>query len=383
MRYITADTIFDGEKFLPPGTILKYDRNRLSGIFAGEVPLDDRTERYDGVLLPGFINAHCHLELSHLQGKVPERTGLSAFGPQIVKKRGAFSEEEAEEKMLEADQAMFEKGVAAVGDISNTSQSFSIKRKSRIHYHTFIELIGFHPRDAAQVLEKGKVLLEKLREAGLEGSLAAHSPYSCSLQLIGDIVKANAGRKLPFSIHNQESEEENKFFLQKDSGFYGLYEELGIDISWWQPPGKNSLSYYYSDMSGNCPSILVHNTFTGAADVAATRGRGIYWCFCPSANLYIEDNLPDFNLFVDEADYICIGTDSLASNSALDPVKELNHLYKRSIFSPEQLLAMLTSNGARALGLEGRFGRLTPGAAAGLNLIEIKSQEIIFKKRII
>ncbi len=384
MRFVTADRIFDGKRFLAGDTVLVLDAdNRLRDIIPSSEVETAQTELLEGILTPGFVNSHCHLELSHLKGTIPQGTGLPEFGKQVVISRNSFTKEEQLEHMQAADRAMWQNGIVAVGDISNTSASFDQKAESQLFYHTFIELIGLDPGRAGRVLEQGLALEKELRTRGLAGSLAPHAPYSTSKELIGKIAAHDAAQALTLSIHNQETDEETNFFMGRKSGFEQLYDFLKLDISWFRPPGHSSLVDYAPALSGT-RSLLVHNTVTSGEDPAAIDPATLYWCFCPAANQYIEARLPDFSLFRHLQNRICMGTDSLASNDSLDVLKELNIILSSTpVFSIETLLSAITANGAEALGISENFGSLLPGKNAGLNLLgENKNSTLQFIKKI-
>src|SRR5688572_11985017 len=146
MRFIQADTIFDGTKFLAPGLILVLNPGKeAEDLLEPNTIESGRIEKYRGVVCPGFVNAHGHLELSHLKGKIPQGTGLPEFGKHIIRSRSAFRDEEMLEHMQDADRFMWEHGVVAAGDISNSPLSFRLKADSSITYHTFVEQLGLNP----------------------------------------------------------------------------------------------------------------------------------------------------------------------------------------------------------------------------------------------
>jgi cytosine/adenosine deaminase-related metal-dependent hydrolase len=353
-----------------------------------DITKDDKVDRgsiekLPGIITPGFVNAHCHLELSHLKNAIPQQTGLPAFARQVVSLRHTPVKEEMAEKMQQADAEMWNNGIVAVGDISNTDDSFAAKQNSKIQYHTFVEILGLNPANADTIFGKGLELLQKLNDRGLPGSLSPHAPYSTSKELIAKIAAHNAKGNQTLSIHNQESEEETRFLAGKPSGFEELYRSLGLDLSWYKAPGISSLEHYRDVLADNASSLLVHNTFTSAYEVEASGAKRVFWCFCPAANRYIENRLPDFNAFTNHKETICIGTDSLASNSSLDVVGETNLvLGETSIFSAEDLLRALTYNGAKALGISENYGQFTTGKNTGLNLVEVKNSTIHFSKKI-
>jgi len=165
-----------------------------------------------GGICPGFVNTHCHLELSHLKSKVQSGKGLVSFIQGVQSQRKA-EEEEIHEAIRQADLAMWKNGIVAVGDISNGSSSFHQKIQSKIHYHTFIELFGFDPQKAKDIFESGKTLKAEAEKVGLLASLVPHSPYSVSNALF-KYLKAEKNNAL-LSIHNQETAAENELFHKK------------------------------------------------------------------------------------------------------------------------------------------------------------------------
>lgn len=383
MRFITADRIFNGHSFLPEGSVLVLgERNCFSGFVTNEEIAADKIERFEGVITPGFVNAHCHLELSHLKNKIPKHTGLPEFAKQVILLRQKFDSATIVESQREADKEMWENGIVAVGDISNGPDSFQQKSASNIFYHTFIELIGLNPENAEFIFEKGVELHGKLKEYQLKGSFAPHAPYSTSASLIKKISEFDSGRGWPFSIHNQESVEETKFFKGEKNGFDELYKFLNLNLSWFVPPGGTSLQNYVSTL-GTSPSLLVHNTITSPADLSMVTDKNIYWCFCPCANKFIENQLPDFKIFRKFDHKICLGTDSLASNAQLSLVEEVNEvLTATDAFSVENLLRAITFNPAEALGLTNAFGHMIEGRNAGLNLIKVQNGHLKYIKKI-
>ena len=383
MRIISANSIFNGINFLSQEMALVIDDfGLLKDIVKKTEIQSSEIEHYDGIIAPGFVNAHCHLELSHLFSHIDPKTGLIEFLKQVIAKRNNFNKKEQEDAAIEADFKMWESGIVAVGDISNIDTTFKTKANSKIYYHTFIELIGLNPLHSETIFEKGLSLLKELENYNLIGSLAAHAPFSSSKLLINKIANYNGLNNLAFSIHNQESEEETKFFAGRPSGINDLFAYLNIDINWFIPPKTSSLLSYL-DVIPNKKSLLVHNTFCKEEDIIASKYKFINWCFCPGANLFIENTLPNCDLFLNHNQNWCIGTDSLASNQKLDMCFEASILLSKSpSISIESILKALTYNGAKALGIEDKFGKLIIGKNTGLNLIQHSDKQLNFIKKI-
>jgi len=333
-------------------------------------PNELNIERYSGAIVPGFINTHCHLELSHMHNQIPEQTGLVEFVQSVIKSRQA-DEAQIQSAMAAADQQMFDHGIVAVGDVSNQIISREIKQKSKIYYHTFIEAMGFNPERAEVIMDYA--LQIKAQFLPLPATIVPHAPYSVSPKLFSLINRAIEKNDF-ISIHNQETSEENDFFISKQGNFLKLYEFLGMDISFFQPTGKTSLQSWLPAIH-HSKVLLVHNTQTSQEDIlfAKQNKLELYWCLCPQANLYIENMLPDVDLFIKEDVKITLGTDSLASNHQLNILSEMKTLQEKKFISFENLLRWATLNGAAFLNLDDQLGSIEVGKKPGLNLIQLSA----------
>lgn len=331
-------------------------------------------EFYSGILVPGFVNAHCHLELSHLQGKIQEKTGIGKFLSKINELRN--EEAGTIEKALQiADRKMWAAGIAVVGDICNSVLTIGTKLKSKIHYHTFVESFGFHPSRADKSFDYAKAVLNEFRENELSASIVPHSPYSVSEMLFAKIKLKAKKEKSILSIHNQESNAETEFFKQGTGSIANhLMNNLGIDISHWEPSGKSSLQSILKYIPEEIQLLLVHNTFTSMEDLEELKRQraleNTHFVLCPNSNLYIENQLPPVLLFQDRNLNICLGTDSLASNHQLSVLAEM--LTLKEYFNDiglDKLLSLATINGAKALNVADTFGSFESGKMPGVNLI--------------
>src|SRR5690554_1418983 len=335
-----------------------------------EVSDREKIKHYKGIIVPGFVNAHCHLELSHLHGKIPRSTGLIEFLKAIIASRQE-DKHNIVQAMEEADRQMISNGIVAVGDHSNTSISRAVKKKSPIHYHTFLEVTGFDPKQSEKILEDGLKLKQEFE--GLPASLTPHAPYSVSRDLIRLISKNEVGSGFPVSIHNQESQAENEFFRYKTGEFVKFYEWLDRDITYFKSHSKSSLQSFIPGLPVSLPVQLVHNTYTSSKDASYVHriNRKVYWCLCLSANLYIEGTLPKLNNLLYNNQPVTIGTDSLASNDrlcVLSEMKTINAHYQSIKLS--ELIKWATWNGAEVLGITERYGSIEPGKQPDLNLLK-------------
>lgn len=372
-KKISADYIFPLHTDpIQEGVVVLDEKGTISALAQRQDFEPSEIETYDGFLVPGFVNTHCHLELSHMKGLLPEKTGLVPFIKGILANREA-SEDVKTAAMLKADKEMFDAGIVAVGDISNVADTFRIKANSKLYYHTFVEIFNLQPALAEETFRQGLEVYHQLTECGLQGSLAPHAPYTVSPQLIRTIDRFNETIDAPCSIHNQETAHENDFFIEGTGDLVQFYQEWGFDISFFEPSGKRSLPSVLPHFSPESRLLLVHNTMTNKADIdfAQAYMKNLCWNFNPNANLYIEDKLPAFEIFSNDHLPCSIGTDSLASNHQLSVLEELKTIEQAAGSIPlDQLLIWSSRNGAQILGIDDKFGSIEPGKRPGLVLIE-------------
>ncbi|MBE8713110.1 amidohydrolase family protein [Sphingobacterium hungaricum] len=372
IKYYSADFILPvNAPAMKQGVVAIDESGVVQGVYHSHSPEVEKVKikKLNGVLVPGFVNAHCHLELSHLEGKIDKGNGLISFLSEVMEKRES-KESKIVEKMIEADKKMFENGIQVVGDHVNTAISAPIKENSKIKYHTFVEIIALKTEDGQEKIDEAKDVEFNFDHA--HSSITPHAPYSCSKNTFKLFKRAVSDDNI-ISIHNQESEEENKLFRYKNGEFIDFYDKLGISMDDFKAQARNSIQSYLPYLPINNKLILVHNTFTSLKDLdfVDRMNRDIIICMCPKSNLFIENKLPKIQNFAQDNRRIVIGTDSLASNNTLDILEELKAIHKEF---PEldfkQTIKWATLNGAEALNLEKEFGSIEVGKKPGLVLLK-------------
>lgn len=377
MRKITADYVFPVDA--PPvkdGVVIIDAKGKIEKIDSRDNHDPASLEVHKGAIVPGFINTHCHLELSHMKGKVDTGTGLLPFLKKVVTFRD-IPIEEILDAIDRADLEMRQAGIVAVGDICNKLDTAECKSRSPIRYYSFIEMFDFLQNDWAERTfnQYEEVFQGQSTAEGNKKSRVPHAPYTVSQALFRRINEAN-DENITVSIHNQETVHEDQLFLSKEGGFLDFYQSFGFPMDHFTPTGKTSIHYALPQMNPRSRTLFVHNTMTGPGDIAAASqwSDKVYWATCPNANLYIENRLPYYQHFLDAGARMTIGTDSLTSNWQLSVLEEMKAIAKyQSYVSFETLLRWATLNGAEALGYEAELGSLTPGKMPGINLITIES----------
>ena len=340
MRRIAANYIFPVTSapirngyvdFTDDGTVAAV--GQLDGETAG-------TEFYNGIIVPGFTNAHCHIELSHLEGKFREATGMSGFID------------------------------------SNCDESFAMKSSSPMYTRTFIEVFGTEPQDAPAVIDGARKLLDKASEAGLDAGITPHSPYTMSAELLR--AASAEGLKAGFiSYHNQESQEEDDMIGFHRGPLYDNYVNRRLSIV--PATGRPAVFHFLDRLQEIHPApfeehvLLIHNTVAREDSILAAESilKHCTWVTCPLSNIFIHRSMADLPLLMKLGVRIAVGTDSLSSNHVLSMAEEFKCIHSRYPQIPLQtILEWCCLNGAAALGKDDVLGSFEPGKKPGAVLID-------------
>lgn len=378
MRKITADWIFPiSSPPLSNGVVICDTDGTIIALEKREQHDPTTLETYQGAIVPGFVNTHCHLELSHMKGLVETGTTLIPFIKNVVTRRN-MSPEIIAQAIADADADMWKNGIVAVGDISNVTDTFLVKNQSPIHYYTFVEMFDFlQEENASKTFEQYKIVFDTLpkntKNTKNKQSIVPHAPYSVSKNLFAKINEANPTEGVTVSIHNQETQPEMDLFLEGQGEFYDFYGKFGVSLDTFVPNYQAPIHYAMQNMNPNNRTLFVHNTLVARQDIEAAHqwSNHVFWATCPNANLYIENRLPNYRIFLDTNAKMTIGTDSLTSNWQLSILEEMKTIQRFQSYVPfETILKWATLNGAEALGLSDIFGSIEVGKKPSLVLIK-------------
>jgi cytosine/adenosine deaminase-related metal-dependent hydrolase len=370
-KKIRADLLFTGNQLLSGADQVLI--TKVDGTIEAILPVSeagDDIQHLKGILSPGFINAHCHLELSHMKGMIPAHTGLQEFVKQIVALR-QVAPEAIQEAIVLAEAEMMANGIVAVGDISNTLDTLTQKAKHNLAYYSFVELYDLDPTRAADKIEAGLEIQKQFQENCVRASLVPHAPYSVTNDL-WNLLSTHFGIHT-ISLHNQETPDENDFFKTKTGSFLGMYERTKVNLDFFEATGLSSLQSVLPIFKNAHHGILVHNSFTSAEDIQAVHAAmdNAFWCLCPNANQYIEQTMPPVELLRSEKAKMVIGTDSYASNWSLNILDELKTIQQYHPQIPlAEMLSWATINGAHALQMDKHLGSFEKGKQPGVVLIK-------------
>lgn len=375
MRKLAAHFIFDGFNLIKNGMLTLADEGVVISLSEFNPNKESANlEFINGILCPGFVNAHCHLELSYLKGRFSDKGGMESFIEQMKRADRTEAPEKLEQVLL-ADKELWDEGIVACGDIVNSTLSLEVKKKSKIFYHNFIELFSLDEGLSESVFQSGLALYDKFE--GYSRSITYHAPYSVSFSLHQKISDFNHANGQIVSIHSFEARNEAQMFHEWQSGK-------------WKND-KNPTLTFLKKVPQNNKVLFVHNTFIDESsfdELTCFNQRA--WVLCPSSNLFIEDSLPPLSLLLKDKENICIGTDSYASNSRLSILNEIKILSEN--FPEIELkdwLKMATSQGAKALNIQDKFGIFKNGTNPGvlalmeMDLPHLKLTDETYVKRLI
>ncbi|MBR5275037.1 MAG: amidohydrolase family protein [Bacteroidales bacterium] len=369
MGRITAEYIYtlDGEP-IKNGFVEYEEDGTITAV--GQCGADE--EVMPGAIVPGFVNAHCHVELSHLHKKFRKGTGMAGFIDQINELRDWAGREVKQQLVQEWMDKMWNDGVSAMADISNDDSSFDIKKSHKMYTRTFLEVFGSEPEMCEGVMKDVTALKAVADEAGIDAAPTPHSCYTMSPQLLS--ASAAAGLESGYlSYHSQESQEEEDLLISGSGAMYENRKRSGMST----PPvtGESSLKYFLDRLAAVKPApydehiLLVHNVCLQQSDIDAVKQtmKNAYFAICPLSNIFIHNALPPIELMRQNGLSIALGTDSLSSNDDLDVMKELVCLRENFPQVPmNELFTWASLNGAHFLGKEDVLGSIAAGKRPGI-----------------
>ena len=318
-----------------------------------------------GVLLPGLVNAHCHLELSHLAGRLPLGGGFVPWVEALVTSRERFGEDEISRATSAAVALLEQRGTAAVGDVSNTLAHVATLARSRLEAVVFMELLAWDPARAEASLtwaeERARAVAALLRP-GLEVRLAAHAPHSVSPELL----RLLAARGGPAAIHLAESPDESRFLLDGSGGWPAFLAGRGLGHVAFEAPGVTPVRHLEEQGALHARLVAAHGVQLDGPDRELLARRGVHLVLCPRSNRNLGVGRADLPALLGSGVRLALGSDSLASVDTLDVLDDAVLLHREfPAVEPATIVRMATAGGAAALGRDD-LGALAPGRLARL-----------------
>lgn len=377
MRRISAEYLYDGSSYEPlkNAYVEVADDGTVLAVGKVENP-ETEPEFHKGAIVPGFVNTHCHLELSYLKGKFRKGTGMAGFIDQINEMRDTSSMEEKKADIAFWMNEMWKRGVTAMGDISNCSDTFECKADSPMYMRTFLEVFGTEPLDCQDVIDNVLELQKTAEKYGIDAAPGPHACYTMSPELL-TAVSAIGLKSGYLSFHSEETQEEEDMMISGSGPMWENRRKAGMSV----PPvtGKSSLLYFIDRLEKAHPApfdehiLLVHECCMNEEGMRAVKNvmKNAYIALCPCSNIFIHNALPPIDLMRKEGMRLTIGTDSLSSNDDLDMVREMFCIQENFPDVPlGEIISWATRNGAEFFGKGDVYGRLARGYKPGVAVID-------------
>jgi len=333
-------------------------------------------------LLPGLINAHTHLELSWLRGRVPPANAFTSWVKQLVVARGGRSERADDPAVLDAAAGAAREardtGTAALGDISNSLASVGVMAEAGLHGLVFHELLGFKETSGALIDRTAgqRAAAAALGQGRVRVSIAPHAPYSVSPELFRAVRDAVSGSAEPrTSVHVGESPEEMELLASGTGEWASMLRWIGAWREDWTPPRTGPVEYLDGLGVIDAGTLVVHGVQLSDDSLARVRSRGATLVTCPRSNRWVGVGVPPVERFYRSGVAVAVGTDSLASVDDLNLFEELKQMRWLAPGVPARaLLESATIVGARALGLADELGSLAPGKRAEIVQVDLPQE---------
>jgi cytosine/adenosine deaminase-related metal-dependent hydrolase len=325
----------------------------------------------DTLLLPGLINAHCHLDYTALKGRVPHKGHFREWLTAMAAQTRRISRSDVRQSILEGIRESLALGTTTICDVSTRYESYGILKKEGLRAQVFFECLDFGSPDALGIWKRA---IEKNRHATalpphpstLQWGLSPHTPFTVSNELfhqMGRFVQQHP--QIPTAIHVAESREERDYFASGKGPIARRVRELCPERS--RPDARTSVQFL--SKRGWLPKLdmAIHCNMVDAKDLDLLARHRIAVVHCPGSHEFFGHPLFKYREFKRRGIKVCLGTDSLASNSSLSMFREMR-LFKRAHpeVSGSEILSLTTQRAAQAIGMGKELGQVRPGFLADL-----------------
>ena len=342
------------------------------------IPPPEATDLGRCVLMPGLVNAHTHLELSYLRGRIPRAACFTDWvRPLLAARRTPPDDDEVETHAAEAIGEAVESGTVLFGDVSNSLGAMSALRWSRMPARVFYEQLGFNVPDPTARVAAARARIAAEATLGADAgdirlSLAPHAPYSVSPALFDAIRRDASAHGDVTTVHLAESAEEVQLLADGTGPWRSLLETLGVWTDGWRPPAVSPVAYLQQRGFLDASTLVVHGVQCTPDDIARVRDVGATIVSCPRSNAYVGAGAAPLAEFYAAGVPVAFGTDSLASVDDLSMFSELAAARRLAPDVPaRRLIESATIVGARALGFAQDYGSLEPGKRASLLSVRV------------
>jgi cytosine/adenosine deaminase-related metal-dependent hydrolase len=364
-----------------PGGVVSIERDLIGAV--GESDGGQAEDLGRVAILPGLVNAHTHLELSWMRGRVAPCGSMPAWAASLLALRRTVAAPDAEHAARADEPASTGRSIAKaiaearasgtclVGDVANTFAAYEPLLDSELSAAIFLELLGFSsPDPRAAVAAASNQIADLTPVAWLRPSIVPHAPYSVSPALLQAIARWDAGK--PLSMHLGESPQEVQFLRDGTGEWRALLESVGVWNPSWNVPACGPVEYLDRLGLVDARLLAVHGVQFTDAELSRLAAAGATVVACPRSNRWTGAGAPPIDRFYASGVRVAVGTDSLASVEDLNLFAELAEIRRLAPgVAAARILESATLSGARALGFASELGSIEPGRRAQLLAVRL------------
>ncbi len=327
----------------------------------------------NAIILPGLVNAHSHLELTRLHGRVDHCGSFTNWLSRLVAARRTWTIEDYRMSVRKGAQLALSSGTTLVGDISASGISVEVLKSEDFRKVVFEEVIALRPEDASR---ETNLLADRLDRIPanplLSTGVSPHAPYSVSGELFAQASRLAGERSIPLAIHLAETRSELEFLQFGTGEFRDFLQNLGALPSGWKAPQKDPVNYLDGLGVLQRAPLIIHGNYLDNEAMAKILANRCSVVFCPRSHAFFGFDRHPVREMLDLGINVALGTDSLASNDSLSMLDEMRFLFgARKDLNCREIFRMGTVNGASALGLGGSLGRLQCGYWADMTVLRL------------
>jgi cytosine/adenosine deaminase-related metal-dependent hydrolase len=362
---------------LQNGAIHVSDSGRISRIARGASssirPGTNLTDWGCAVIVPGFINAHAHLELTFFHGQLTRFATFTDWISQLIEQRRTWPQERFLRSAEKGARLCLASGTTMIGDITSSGVGWGATRNQSLRRVVFEEAIALSPSQADTAVAQLKLLFRQAQPNPLLiHGISPHAPYSVSSKLYRRLAKLAQSEGRLLATHVAETTAELQFLHEGTGEFRDFLSRMGFLPDGWKPPRIAPIMYLDSLGVLGRSCLLIHCNYLDQESIRKIAKTNSNVVYCPRSHAFFDHDKHPVRQLLDQQINVALGTDSLASNSSLSMIDEIRFLFKkRKDLKPEEIFRAATKNGAEALGCGSSLGRMRRGYQADMAVLEL------------
>ncbi len=325
------------------------------------------------IILPGLVNAHTHLELTDLCGRLNPSSSFTSWLASLMSERRRLAKQDYLDSVARGARMCAASGTTLIGDISASGWSWEALKTIKSRKVVFEEVTAFLPEKAAETMAALTSRLDRVQtDCCLSSSVSPHAPYSVSPVLFRAVAQLARQRNVRPAIHVAETNQEVELLMRGTGEFKDFLAKLGVMPDAWLPPGLAPVPYLEGLGILERPALLIHGNYLDEESMSRVLNRNCSIVFCPRSHAFFGHMPHPVRRLLDMGINVALGTDSLASNDSLSILDEMRFLFRnRKDLKCDEIIRMATINGAVALDFGGVLGRLRRGFWADMTVIRL------------